>query len=240
MKPEDRLQKAQDIIGYTFKNSLLLETALMHPSAIEGNRVQQSYERLEFLGDSIMGAIMSYKLYLAYPDADEGRLTRLKAAVVSGASLTRVAKEAGLAPLIIFGGSEIGSDSRGLNSALEDVFEAITGALYLDGGYDAAYGWVMKHLEPILAQGITEVPENPKSILQEYAQRTRKVTPRYELIGSSGPAHLPSFTCAVYLDDMCCGTGEGRSKKLAEAVAAKQALERLNVMDAQEAGQHVS
>lgn len=128
----------EEILSYTFSDPSLLARALTHPSSVEEKRDTESYERLEFLGDAILGAVIALEAYKAYPSADEGRLTRIKVALVSGENLSRIASELGLQDYIVLGKSERQSNSRGLEAALENVLEAIFGALYLDGGIAVA------------------------------------------------------------------------------------------------------
>ena len=130
MALSERLTRAQEISGHEFNNKVLLRAALTHPSAVEGQPVSASYERLEFLGDSILGAVVARSLFESYPEFDEGKLTRLKVSLVSGATLSEVSYELGIDDIIIFGASETGTGARGLHSALENVYESLVGALY--------------------------------------------------------------------------------------------------------------
>jgi ribonuclease-3 len=221
-----RIDRAESILGYHFKDENLLIQALTHPSAIEEDPVGGSYERLEFLGDSLLGAFIAFTIYERFPDFDEGALTRIKVSLVSGGTLSRRAEELGFADLIIFGSSEKGTGKRGLSSALENIFEALTAAIALDGGVDAARAWVMKALEDQISRDIAAGPENPKSILQEMLQADR-ITPTYELVETSGPPHARTFTCNVLSEGVVIGCGVGHSKKDAEADAAAGALRKL-------------
>jgi ribonuclease-3 len=220
------VEQVERILGYTFNDKNLLIQALTHPSAAEVDPIQGSYERLEFLGDSLLGAFVAFAIYERFPDFDEGVLTRIKVSLVSGGMLSQRAAELGLADFIIFGLSERGTGRRGLFSALENVFEALTAAVALDGGVDAARAWVMKALGEHISRDAAALSENPKSILQEILQMDR-VTPTYELVETSGPPHERVFTCNVLSEGSVIGTGVGHSKKDAEAEAAAQALERL-------------
>ena len=127
---QSRLSRVEAILGYHFEDQELISSAVTHPSAVEGMGVSASYERLEFLGDAILGAIVSDYLYEHFEDMDEGELTRLKISLISGKMLSEVASELGIAPLIVMGDSERGTGSRGMHSALENVYEAIVGALF--------------------------------------------------------------------------------------------------------------
>lgn len=227
MALSESLQRAEAICGHEFADKKLLRSAITHPSAVEGLPVSASYERLEFLGDSILGSVVALALFKSYPEFDEGRLTRLKVSLVSGATLSEVGRELGIDEIIIFGASETGTGARGLHSALENVFEALVGALYLDGGWEAAEAFIVRTLQPHLATERAEHPTNPKSYLQECVQSDRMDTPSYKLIDTSGPAHAPTFTAVAIVDGVRRGCGSGSSKKEAEAAAALDALERM-------------
>ena len=217
MALSERLTRAQEILGHEFNNKVLLRAALTHPSAVDGQPVSASYERLEFLGDSIE----------SYPEFDEGKLTRLKVSLVSGATLSEVSHELGIDDIIIFGASETGTGARGLHSALENVYESLVGALYLDAGWDAAAEFIHRTLKPHLASERAEHPANPKSFLQECVQADGHEPPAYKLVGSEGPAHAPTFTAVVLIDGIRQGRGSGSSKKEAEGAAALEALDRM-------------
>ena len=217
------LERAQEIIGYRFKNPELLEAALTHPSATEG-ATRHSYERLEFLGDSILGAIVAWEAYERYPHLTEGGLTRIKVALVSGDSLARVGADLGLADLIIFGHSETGTGKRGMHSALENVYEALVAALTLDGGFAPPRAFVSKTLLPFMDVGMADEPENPKSTLQEMLQEHR-VTPTYDIVETLGPPHDRTFVAEAIAADVVLAQGSGRTKKEAEARAARAAID---------------
>ena len=154
-----KLNRAQEILGYRFETEQLLLSAITHPSATEGKSVKYSYERLEFLGDSILGAIVASTAFHRFHDLDEGGLTRIKVALVSGASLSDVADGLGFADVIVFGSSETGTGQRGLHSALENVYEAVVAALYLDGGIDVAAAFVTRTLIPRMSAAMAREPE---------------------------------------------------------------------------------
>ena len=224
----ENVRRAEKLLGYRFKDRGLLETALTHPSAAKHTSTTFNYERLEFLGDSVLGFIIAAEVFKRYDDLEEGGLTRVKVSLVSGESLARVADAIGIADLIIFGDSEAGTGGRGLHSALENVYEAIVGALYLDGGIKAARKWVLDTLGPHICRDAADEPESPKSTLQEYLQ-ARHTKPEYRIVGESGPAHARVFEAAVYVDGAQVGRGSGHSKKAAEAAAAARALVQLGV-----------
>ncbi|MDE8702990.1 ribonuclease III [Adlercreutzia equolifaciens] len=222
-----KLARAQEIIAHDFRNTQYLLSAITHPSATEGRAVKYSYERLEFLGDSILGAIVATTAFHRFPDLDEGGLTRIKVALVSGASLSDAAEKLGFADIIVFGSSETGTGRRGLHSALENVYEAVVAALYLDGGLPAASAFVDRTLIPRMSLDLAREPENPKSALQEKLQEGG-ITPTYKLVETQGPPHDRTFVAQVYAGDKGLAQGVGRTKKEAESQAAKSTLARLS------------
>lgn len=221
-----RLELAEEILGHRFSDRGLLRQALTHPSAIEGRDPQAYYERLEFLGDSIVGFVIAEEVYRRFPGMPEGGMTRIKISVVAGATLAEVAGELGLGSALIVGESERGTGGRGLTSALENVYEALTAALYLDGGLDIARGWILGTLGPCISEEAALTPENPKSLLQELTQ-AKGLAPVYRLVAEEGPPHKRTFTCAVEIDGEVVGEGSGQTKKEAQAAAAAAALEKL-------------
>ena len=227
MSSREKLDRAQEICGPSFHDIDLLRSAITPPSAVEGEPVSASYERLEFLGDSILGSVVALALFKTYGEFDEGKLTRLKVSLVSGATLSEVGRELGIDQVIILGASEQGTGARGMHSALENVYEALVGALYLDGGWEAAEAFIMRTLKPHLATERAEHPSNPKSYLQECVQSNRMNPPEYKVVGEEGPAHQPTFTAVALVDGIRRGRGTGSSKKEAEAAAALDALDRM-------------
>ena len=221
-----KFDDAEAIIGHHFKNEQLLLSAITHPSANEGRSVRYSYERLEFLGDSVLGAIVATAAFNRFHDLDEGGLTRIKVALVSGASLAQVAEGLGLAEVIMFGSSEQGTGKRGLHSALENVYEAIVAALFLDAGMDVAREFVERTLIDRMSLELAQEPENPKSALQEKLQEDG-ITPTYKLVETQGPPHDRTFVAQVFAGDQGLAQGTGRTKKEAESQAAKSTLARL-------------
>lgn len=229
IRPEhsEKCKKAEEILGYTFKDFSVLLSAITHPSAAEGRSVGDSYERLEFLGDSILGGIVAYRAYHEYPDLDEGGLTRIKVSLVSGSSLAKTAEELGFADVIIFGSSETGTGRRGLHSALENVYEALVAALYLDGGLAPAVEFVERTLITKMSPDMAKEPENPKSVLQERLQEDG-ITPTYRLVETQGPPHDRTFVTQVFVGVQSIARGVGRTKKESESHAAESALEALS------------
>lgn len=221
-----RLELAERITGHTFADRELLKRALTHPSACEERDPSCYYERLEFLGDSVVGFLIAEEVYHRFPLMPEGGMTRIKVSVVAGSVLSAVAAELGLADCLFLGESEIGTGKRGLSSALENAFEALSAALYLDAGIDAAREWVGRTLGPRISAEVAASPESPKSHLQEILQATGSA-PVYRIVEVDGPPHNRLFTAVAEVDANPIGSGSGRSKKEAEAAAAADALSRL-------------
>jgi ribonuclease-3 len=226
----EKLDRAQQILGYRFKQERYLLSAITHPSAVEGKPVKYSYERLEFLGDSILGAVVADAAFHRFPEIDEGGLTRIKVALVSGETLSKVADELGFADFIIFGSSERGTGRRGLHSALENVYEAVVAALYLDGGMETVKEFIARTLLDHMDISMAKEPENPKSVLQERLQEDG-ITPTYKLIETQGPPHDRTFVTQVFAGVKALARGVGRTKKESESHAARTALTMLSNED---------
>lgn len=220
-----RVVRVEEITHHTFSNKKYALQAITHPSAVEGDS-KLSYERLEFLGDSIVGFVVGLEAFKRFPLLDEGVLTKMRIAVVNGSFLTAAAQECGLDECIIFGTSELSAKSRGHRSALEDVFEALTAALYLDGGMEVASKWVLDHLGNYIDPSVAQDTSNPKSLLQELVQ-ARGGHIEYNIVSSKGPSHAPSFVAEVCINGKTIAQGEGTSKKAAESAAAGEALNQL-------------
>jgi ribonuclease-3 len=219
----ERLALAERITGHTFADPQLLRSALTHPSAVEAKDPSLFYERLEFLGDSVLGLFIAEEAFRRYPELPEGGLTRIKVSVVAGTVLAEVARDLGLADALIVGRSETGTGRRGLTSALENTYEALTAALYLDGGAEVAREWILRTLGPLISEDAADTPENPKSLLQEMLQ-ARGESPTYRIEVEQGPPHDREFTAVVEVNGAVLGHGVGRTKKEAEAMAAAAAL----------------
>lgn len=220
----DRLAKAEEILGYEFGDKNILLQALTHPSAVQGCSLEHSYERFEFLGDAILEAIVSISIFRKYKNMDEGKMTHMRVAIVSGENLSKIAKDLGLSDLIIFGKSEQSTGIRGMKSALENVYEALVAAVFLDGGQIRCWHFVLDTLvDKMIDNDNLANSENPKSTLQEKIQVYHS-TPVYEIVEESGPAHEKTFVAQVVVDGKVLAKGKGHSKKEAEANAALQAL----------------
>ena len=222
------MQAIEKKIGYSFRSRALLVNALTHSSYANENRGRscESNERLEFLGDSVLGMVVAEALYRRFPDLPEGRLTRMRAQLVCEESLHRVAGEIGLGAHIRLGKGEEHTGGRTRTSILADATEALIAAMYLDGGMDVARGFIERYILPEL-NGEYIPFGDAKTDLQELIQKKSGSTLSYELVGESGPDHDKTFTTRVLLNGESVGTGSGRTKKEAEQAAARAALAAL-------------
>jgi ribonuclease-3 len=223
---EERLAIAEAATGHRFTDRALLKQALSHPSVTDDRDPSCYYERLEFLGDSVLGMIVSEEVYRRFPDVHEGVLTRVKAAVVFGANLSEAGKRLGLDKALFLGAGEIGAGERGLPSALENSFEALVAALYLDAGMDYTREWVLATLGDSIREDAAPAG-NPKGALQELLQ-DQGLAPVYAIVSQIGPPHDRVFNATVSAESRLLGEGSGRSKKEAEVAAAAAALEALS------------
>ncbi len=213
-------------IGYTFENPLLLETAFTHSSYVnEGKHERENNERLEFLGDSVLSVLVAEHLYRSFPKKTEGELTKLRASLVCDHSLAEFAKRISLGDQLVMGKGEANSGGRTRLSNLEDAFEALVGAIYLDGGLEQARRFVLSFLPKKIDLAQSERLQDYKTQLQEIIQQNPEEKLRYVLVGESGPDHDKRFSVEVCLNSNVIGRGSGKSKKQAEQNAAKQALE---------------
>src|SRR5690606_1718119 len=186
----------------------------------------ESNERLEFLGDAVLGAVVAERLYTAYPDRDEGFLTRMRANLVNGQVLADYARAIGLGPLILMSENMAASEGRDNTTILADAFEAVVGALYLDLGFAAARTFVFTLLDDLVdMDDLAEQRSNYKSLLLEYVQARGWPQPTYEVVAEEGPSHNRLFTIDMLVDGLPRGRGAARSKKQAEQAAAREALE---------------
>ena len=211
-------------LGYTFHDSRLLETALTHSSYANERAGLHSNERLEFLGDSVLGFCAAKTIFSLYPDMPEGEMTRLRAELVCEASLHAVAREIGLGPSIRLGRNEECNGGRQRVSILADAVEAVIAAVHLDGGLEPAESFIEKNILRDLEAGRRPVRTDYKTQLQELLQKEGGAAPVYAIVGESGPDHAKTFTARVELHDGAFAEGAGKSKKEAEQAAARAAL----------------
>jgi len=217
------LEKA---LGYSFRDKALLVNAMTHtsfaneysPAACPDN------ERLEFLGDAVLDLVVSEHLMEALPTSNEGELSRIRADVVAMSSLAGLASKLGLGPSLLLGKGEFGSGGREKPGLLADALEALFGAVFVDGGYEAAKSVLLPLVVPILRQASADAGQDYKSRLQEILQANRKELPVYRVTGTRGPDHDPVYLVEVLIGDRVYGSGEGRTKKTAEQNAAQATL----------------
>ncbi len=211
-------------MGYTFKNETLLTNALTHSSyAHEHHRNEKDNERLEFLGDAVLGFVCAEYLF-SLLSSQEGELTKVRASVVCEKALASYANELELGEFLLLGHGEQATGGKNRPSILSDAFEAVLAAVYLDGGMEAAKAFVMPYLEKEVASQRRRRFKDYKTLLQEIVQQNPGERLSYALVKESGPDHQKRFTVEVHLNSNVVGTGVGRSKKEAEQQAAREAL----------------
>lgn len=223
-------------LGVRFRDSSLLETALTHKSAVNERPEADvaDNERLEFLGDAILGAVVAEELYRAFPEATEGALTIMRAELVRQSGLARWARGFSLGDFMVLGRGEAQRGGRDRDPLLASAFEALIGALYLDQGYEA----VERLIAPLVAQSLPsfsplQPARDPKSELQYRLQAQSGALPVYRVISVEGPEHRPLFTVEVQVGDVATGLGVGTSKQAAEQEAARSALDAWNRLELQ-------
>ena len=218
----------EEKLGYTFQNQALLENALTHSSCANESRGKlQSNERLEFLGDSILGMVVADHLYRNHPDLPEGELTRTRAALVCEESLVEVAAELNLGEYLRLGKGEESGGGRHRPSIQADAVEAVLAAVYLDGGIGSARKIIQRYILCREIEGLNS-SRDYKTALQELVQRESGQVLKYRLTGEEGPDHDKRFFVEVDLNGAPLGSGKGHSKKEAEQMAAKAAIAKLN------------
>ena len=222
------METLEEKLGYTFQNRKLLENALTHSScANESGGRLASNERLEFLGDSILGMVVADHLFRNHPDLPEGVLTRTRAALVCEDSLVEVAEALDLGKYLLLGKGEEAGGGRQRPSIRADAVEAVLAAVYLDGGLGSARKIIQKYVLSKEIEGLTK-PRDYKTALQELVQRENGQVLQYRLTGESGPDHDKRFFVEVTLNGKAVGSGTGRSKKEAEQMSAKAAIDTLS------------
>lgn len=223
------LNELQARLGYKFRDATLLRLAVTHPSISQDHGAsRQNNQRLEFLGDAVLQLILTLALYQRFPDLDEGSLTKARAQLVNRNSLAAHGRVLDLGTHLIISRGEEMHGGRNRVSALADAFEAVLGAILLDGGFEAAQAVVLREFE----ENFTELPDvpaiaNPKGELQEWLQATSTEAPHYRMASVTGPDHDREFECIVLHEGVELARGRGKSKKTAESDAALQALKHL-------------
>ncbi len=220
----NQIKSLEKAISYKFKDPVLAQNALTHKSYATEQGLSEFNERMEFLGDSILGASVAEFLYNKYPKQDEGRLSQLKSQIVSRINLSKWAKEIKLGACMLISTGEEASGGRNRDSLLSNTMEAVIAAMYLDGGFSTAREFIFKYL----ASQKRLIVSDSKSKLQEYMQSQFQTLPDYKVVSESGPDHEKIFEIGVMLKEKLLGTGSGKSKKEAEQAAARSALREIN------------
>ncbi|MBI4283962.1 MAG: ribonuclease III [Chloroflexi bacterium] len=220
----------QQSLGVPFRDPFLLEQALIHSSYANENPglARGSNERLEFLGDAVLGLVAAETLYERFSALTEGQMTRLRAALVRRETLARFAHGVALGDHLYLGKGEEAGGGRQRQANLAGAFEAVIAAVFLDSGLDVARRFILKFLEPEIERAVRQdAAADYKSVLQEIIQAREQQTPAYVVTGAAGPEHDRVFKVEVRVSERVLGTGAGKSKKAAEADAARSALEKL-------------
>ncbi len=221
------IEPAAQVLGYTFKDESLLRVALTHASSA-GHRLE-SNERMEFLGDAILGYVVCEYLFANFPDLLEGEMTKIKSAVVSRRVCARISQQISLANMLNLGKGMSGRSALP-SSISAAVLEAVIAAIYLDGGIEPAREFILKHMVPFIHEAAGSAhQQNFKSVLQQYAQRHLPANPSYVLLDEKGPDHAKAFEVCVEIDGRRFSSAWANSKKEAEQKAALNALKELNL-----------
>jgi ribonuclease-3 len=224
------LEPLETSLGYRFRNIELLVQSLTHTSYAHENLQEEPLdnERLEFLGDAVLDLVVTHLIMDRFKQESEGELTRIRALIVNERSLARVSKKLDLGRYMRMGKGEEQTGGRGKLSILANCYEAVIGAVYLDGGYTAVFGVLQSHfLDTLNTVGLRSSKRDFKSLLQEQTQKRKGTIPQYVLLEASGPEHEKTFLVQVRVEGVTMGSGEGRSKKEAEQRAASEALQKI-------------
>lgn len=221
----------EEKIGYKFTDKALLELAFIHRSFANENRfiMKDHNERLEFLGDAILGLIISDFLYLTLPNHPEGELSYLRSRLVEASSCARYVQKLSLERFLLMGKGESMNEGKGRSTILSDLFEALIGAIYLDGGIKSSKDFFFDHFKEDVFQTIEKPHRNWKAELQDYCQKNYQRPPEYIVLKEEGPDHLKVFLICVKLGEKELGRGKGSSKKEAEQDAAQSAVKTLKL-----------
>jgi len=232
MSPIEELKRElpniEKILGYSFHDKNLLILSFVHRSFVNENKklIDEHNERLEFLGDAVLGCIVSDFLYALLPEETEGKLSTLRSELIDSSSCCEYLQDLGLEKYIQLGKGEQVT-SRGRKNILADVFEAIIAAIFLDGGHKKAKDFIFKHFEGKFKKRVEEPSHNYKAELQDFFQKNYQTAPVYQTLKETGPQHQKLFHVAVFLNEKEMGKGSGLSKKEAQQMAAKNALNNL-------------
>lgn len=224
------IEKAAEILGYTFKDEAILREALTHASCAD-TRIK-SNERMEFLGDAILGFVVCEHLYQKFPDLLEGDLTKIKSAVVSRSTCAKISQSIGLEQMLNLGKGMAGRSALP-SSVAAAVFESIIAGIYMDGGIRSARAFILRMIKPFIHEtAASDHQQNFKSVLQQIAQRHLPANPQYVLVGEQGPDHAKTFEIAVQVEGQMFPSAWAKSKKQAEQQAALNALCELGITQA--------
>lgn len=228
-KCDDKYASFEEIIGYRFHDRTLLDEALTHRSRSNEIQGELDNQRLEFFGDSILGFLVSHRLFTRFPYAREGELTQMRASLVDEARLSDIAAKIGIGAYLELGKGEAKSGGRGKKSILADAYEALLAAIYLDGGIAAVSSMVERDFTGLMGEFAKSGVQSTdyKTELQEYTQSALAAVPYYELTAADGPDHDKVYTFAVMVNGSSVGTGQGKNKKEAQQAAAREALATL-------------
>jgi ribonuclease-3 len=222
------LKTLEEKLRFTFQNKAMLVNALVHSSYVNENPGYTSNERLEFLGDAVLGLVIAEKLYEALPHALEGELTQRRAALISRESMDNLARGIGLGDYLLLGRGEEGTNGRSKAANLSGAMESVIAAIYLDAGLEAVRDVILNLMRDEITKVTLAAKEiDYKSELQELTQSRGQGTPMYRPAGETGPDHERVFTIEVIIEETACATGTGKSKKIAEMQAARRALETM-------------
>lgn len=227
-----RARKFKDLekrLGYKFKSEPFLECALTHASVRGGKTARTDNERLEFVGDRVLGLAIAGFLNETFPEAREGELARRYNSLVRGETCARIGRDLQLGPRLVLSDAEATSGGRDKDTILADAVEAVLGAIYVESGFDTARDVVLKLWAPLLKEQRPQMGADAKTALQEWAQGRGLALPQYSVVSREGPDHAPLFTAEVRIRSLEPERGEGASKRLAEQAAAARLLEREGV-----------
>lgn len=222
------IETLQKRINHQFKDVSLLQEAMTHPSVANSDKSEYGYERLEFLGDRVLGLVIAELLLKKYPDDNEGDIAKRHTALVQRKALAHVAEAIDLSPNLLLSMGEVKTGGRENHAILADATEALIAAIYLDAGFEAAQKFIQDEWSG-LVEKYTKPPQDPKTELQEWVQSRQLPLPTYKLVDRSGPEHQPEFKVAVSIKGYETGYGIGNSKKKAEKRAAVAMLRNLGI-----------
>lgn len=229
---QERVEEIEALLGYSFKEKTLVCEAFVHRSFLnESDGDLTCNERLEFLGDSVLGLLISHHLFAGEKEAPEGELSWIRSKLIEASACARYVTELGLERFLLMGKGERMNKGRGRDSLHADLLEAVLGALYLDGGLDAARAFVEGKLTPFMKERLSGPVKNYKALVQTYVQRNFRAIPLYTVVEERGPEHEREFCVEVIIDDKPMGRAWGRSKREAERAVAELAWKKIEEID---------